>query len=179
MIKKYLFFFLKEFISSIINCNDKEWHKLIIQDLSRLLELKFRDFKKQLANAVKAENANGSPKNSSNMVGPSIYLNSESDLFTKIAEKIFELASDEPNGILGARIKLKLMCDGGKNYDICQSFPYDSSTMSTSEIVITIKEDITSFKKLLMAFKLYSNIGKYFSLHIDSNNFDIVKFRLY
>lgn len=173
-------FTFQEFISSIINCNDKEWHKLIIQDLSRLLELKFRDFKKQLANVVRAENANGSAKISpNNTVSPSIYLNTESDLFTKIAEKIFELASEEPNGILGARIKLKLMCDGGKNYDICQSFPYDSSTMSTSEIVITIKEDITSFKKLLMAFKLYSNIGKYFSLHIDSNNFDIVKFRLY
>ena len=147
--------------------------------MSRLLELKFRDFKKQLVNAAKAESANGTSKNSSNALSPLIYLNTESDLLSKIAEKIFELASDEPNGILGARIKLKLMCDGGKQYDICQSFPYDSSTMSTSEIVITIKEDITSFKKLLMAFKLYSNIGKYFSLHIDTNNFDIVKFRLY
>ena len=145
-----------------------------------ILDLEKIRIKKQLANVVRAENANGSAKISpNNTVSPSIYLNTESDLFTKIAEKIFELASEEPNGILGARIKLKLMCDGGKNYDICQSFPYDSSTMSTSEIVITIKEDITSFKKLLMAFKLYSNIGKYFSLHIDSNNFDIVKFRLY
>lgn len=180
---KIFFFSFLEFISSIINCNDKEWHKLIIQDLSRLLELKFRDFKKQLATAnhtVKLENTlTTNLKNSSAALSSSIYLNTESDLFTKIAEKIFELASEEPNGILGARIKLKLMCDGGKVYEICPSFPYDSSTMATSEIVITIKEDITSFKKLLQAFKLYSNIGKYFSLHIDSNNFDIVKFRLY
>lgn len=150
--------------------------------MSRLLELKFRDFKKQLASAnnnqTKVENSTNALKNNSVALN-SLYLNTESDLFTKIAEKVFELASDEPNGILGARIKLKLMCDGGKVYDMCQTFPYDSSTMATSEIVITIKEDITSFKKLLQAFKLYSNIGKYFSLHIDSNNFDIVKFRLY
>jgi hypothetical protein len=155
--------------------------------LSRLLELKFRDFKKQLTtasnnlqNAVKSSSlSDNNMKNSLLLNSSSIYLNTESDLFTKIAEKIYELASDEPNGILGARIKIKLMCDGGKIYEICPSFPYDSSTMATSEIVITLKEDITSFKKLLQAFKLYSNIGKYFSLHVDSNNFEIVKLRLY
>lgn len=89
------------------------------------------------------------------------------------------MASEEPNGILGARIRMRIMCEGGKVYDMCQCFAYDSNTMATSEITVTIKEDIRSLKKLLQAFKLYSNLSKYVSLHVDSNNFDIIKKRLY
>ena len=54
--------------------------------LFRLLELKFREFKKQL---VLLELKSGS-----------VYLNTDSDLFTSMAEKIYELAIDESNGFL-------------------------------------------------------------------------------
>ena len=41
------FYIVLDFISEIINENDLKWHKLIIQDLERTIELKFREFKKQ------------------------------------------------------------------------------------------------------------------------------------
>ena len=133
--------------------------------LFRLLELKFHEFKKQL---VLLELKSGS-----------VYLNTDSDLFTSMAEKIYELASDEPNGILGAVINLRIECDNGRLHQVCPSFAYDPTTMATSEIQITFKEDVTSFKRFLKAFRWYANIGKYLALHVDSKNFDIVKHRLY
>lgn len=111
----------------------------------------------------------------------SIYLDSESDLFIKIAESIFKLASEEPNGILGARLKLRIQLENGKCVDMCDCFPYDASTLSTSDIIITLKQDskTTGFRKFLQSFKLFANLGKYFPLSIDTKNFDIIKFRLY
>ena len=190
-----------------MNCNDKEWHKLIIQDLARLIELKFRDFKKNITKSNSSKSVhhhnrnNHQIKNYANQISQpnqthfnsissnsdkevtiansTISINTESDIFTRISEKIFELASEEPYGILGTRINIRLMLENGKYYGICQSFPYDSSTMATSEIVITLKEDVTSFKRFLQTFKLFTNIGKYFAMHIDSNNFEIMKTRLY
>ena len=164
-----------DFISSIINDNEVEWSKLIVQDLARLLELKFREFKKSVA----LLNSNKSAPIRNFITNTSISLDVDTDLFTKIAQKVLELASEEPNGILGARIRLRIMCEGGQCYDMCQCFAYDSNTMATSEITVTIKEDIRSLKKLLQTFKLYSNFSKYVSLHVDSNNFDIIKKRLY
>ncbi len=154
-------FTFQEFISSIINCNDKEWHKLIIQDLARVLEHNFKDFKKAFT------------KQSQN------HIHINTDLFTYIAQKVFELASEEPNGVLGALISLKLECHNGQVFEICNGLAYDSSTMPTFQISITLKEDLTSFKKIFQTFKWYSNIGKYFSLHVDSKNFDIKKVQLY
>jgi hypothetical protein len=106
-------------------------------------------------------------------------LNSEADLFTYVAEKIFELASEEPNGILGTVINMKLQCENGQAFTICQGVPYDTSTIATSEITITLKEDVTSFKKFLQAIKCYSNVGRYLALHIDSKNFETHRLRLY
>lgn len=168
----------QEFISSIIS-NDKQWHKLIIQDLAKLLELNFKEFKKSLCYYnSKKQIKSDSNNNKSLILNSSIYLNIESELFTHIAEKLFELASDEPNGILGTKINLKLSCDDGQIYDICTGFPYDQSTITTTEITITIKESVTAFKKILQSLKL-SSIKKYFALHIDSEYFDIYKYRLY
>lgn len=196
-------FTFQEFISSIINCNDKKWHKLIIQDLARLLELKFRDFRKEFTNfnqqtkplaCNNTNNTNYINRNNQQQLSQyqpqtdqpqikylnsSVYLDTESDIFTYIAEKIFELAFDEPNGILGTVINLRLISDNGKVYHICNGIPYDQSTIATSEITITLKEDVTGLKKFLKAFKWYSSVGKYFALHIDSQNFDISKKRLY
>lgn len=176
-------FTFQEFISSIINCNDEKWHKLIIQDLARLLEHKFRDFKKSFAASTKVS-INSSVQNANNHkivkgTNASIYLNTESDLFTYVAEKIFELASEEPNGILGAVINMRLQCESGQMYTICQSVPYDTSTIATSEITITLKEDVTGLKKFLQAIKFYSNVGRYMALHIDTKNFDTNRVRLY
>jgi len=75
---------------------------------------------------------------------------------------VLELASEEPNGILGAVINLRLVCDNGQVFEICQGVAYDPSTMSTSQISITLKEDVTSVKKFFQGFKWYANIGKYF-----------------
>lgn len=169
-----------EFISSIITCNDEKWHKLIIQDLARLLELKFRDFKKSFAATTKASTNNNHTINKAvKSTHGSIYLNTESDLFTYVAEKIFGLASEEPNGILGAVINMRLQCENGQVYTICQSVPYDTSTIATSEITITLKEDVTSLKKFLQAIRLYSNVGKYLALYIDAKNFETNRARLY
>lgn len=104
----------------------------------------------------------------------------ESDLFTKIAQDIFKLAIEEPNGILGARIRFRLMFLNGKLFDISECFPYDQSTMATSEIIVTIKEDKSyGLKKFLQSSKMFSNFKKYFMLNIDSKCFEIVKNRLY
>ncbi len=172
----YNFHFKLDFISSIINDNDVEWHKLIVQDLARLLELKFREFKKSVAQ-LNSNKSGTQPKNF--ITNACISLDTESELFTKIAQKILDMASEEPNGILGTRIRMRIMVEGGQVYDMCQCFAYDSNTMATSEITVTIMEDIRSIKKLLQAFKLYANFSKYVSLHVDSNNFDIIKKRLY
>lgn len=173
-------FTFQEFISSIITCNDEKWHKLIIQDLARLLELKFRDFKKSFAATTKASTNNNHTINKAvKSTHGSIYLNTESDLFTYVAEKIFGLASEEPNGILGAVINMRLQCENGQVYTICQSVPYDTSTIATSEITITLKEDVTSLKKFLQAIRLYSNVGKYLALYIDAKNFETNRARLY
>lgn len=177
-------FTFQEFISAIINCNDNKWHKLIIQDLARLLELKFRDFRKEfVSNQAKPSGDHSDQQNqqitNKNYSYSSVYLNTESDLFIHMAEKIFELASEEPNGILGAILNLKLQCDNGKVYHICKSTPYDQTTIATSEITVTLKEDATGFKKFLQAFRWYSHIGKYLALQIDSKNFEVTRERLY
>lgn len=180
-------FTFQEFITSIINCNDNKWHTLIIQDLARLLELKFRDFKKEFSNFNQHKSHGNSKKVQQNQPEKphlknsysSVFLNTESDLFTHIAEKIFELVYDEPNGILGAVINLKIICDNDKVYHICQNTPYDHCTFATSEVTITLKEDVTGFKKFLQNFKWYTSLGKYFAMHIDSKDFDITKKRLY
>lgn len=173
----YLSYYFSEFISSIINCNDKQCYKLIIQDLARLLELKFRDFNKSMFNANNQQNYQNQTSNS--FSNSSIYINTESDLFFHIAEKIFELASEEPNGILGTVINLRLECDNGRIYDICQKVPYDHTTIATSEFTITLKEGVTNLKKFLKNFKMYSNLGKYLAMHIDSKNFELLKLSLY
>lgn len=160
---------------------------MIIQDLARLLELKFRDFKKSFAASTKVSVSNPAQGTNSNHTinktvkgtNASIYLNTDSDLFTYVAEKIFGLASEEPNGILGAVINMRLQCENGQVYTICQSVPYDTSTIATSEITITLKEDVTSLKKFLQAIKFYSNVGRYLALHIDAKNFDTNRVRLY
>lgn len=174
-------FTFREFISSIINCSDKQFYKLIIQDLARLLELNFRDFNKSMIIFNKPSNQQNNQQYQMNnsFSNSSIYLNTESDLFFHIAEKIFQLASEEPNGILGTVINLRLECDNGRTYDICQKVPYDHSTTATSEFTITLKEDVTNLKKFLKNFKMYSNLGKYLAMHIDSNNFEVVKQSLY
>lgn len=175
-------FTFREFISSIISCNEKKWHKLIIQDLARLLELNFRDFKKSFAANTKVSTINNNHNinnKSSRGTHSSIYLNTESDLFTYVAEKIFELASEEPNGILGTVINMRLQCENGQMYTISQGMPYDTSTIATSEITITLKEDMTSLKKFLQAIKCYQNVGRYLALHIDAKNFDTHRVRLY
>lgn len=171
--------FILEFIHSIMSCNEKKWQKLIIQDLARLLEHKFRDFKKTLPNLHSSLTTQTTIENNlqEKKGTTSIFVNT--DLFTYIASKIFELASEEPNGILGTVINLRLQCDNGCFFDICQGLPYEPSTMATSEITIVMKEDVTSMKRFLQTFRLYANIGKYFALQIDSKNFDVYKARLY
>ena len=79
------------------------------------------------------------------------------DIFSKISKEIFKSSLDEPNGILGARLNIRLQLDGGKIVDVCR-FAYDPTTFTTFEIFIILKEDVTSVKKLLHAFKLYSNL---------------------
>ena len=170
--------FLSDFISSIINDNQVEWHKLIVQDLARLLELKFREFKKSVAQLNSNKSGRQQPVRNF-ITSTSISVDVDTDLFTNIAQQVLEQASEEPYGILGARIRLRIMCEGGQCYDMCQCFAYDSNTMATSEITVTIKEDIRGLKRLLQTFNLYSNFSKYVSLHVDSNNFDIIKKRLY
>ena len=172
-------FTFQDFVSSILNSDNLEYRNLIIQDIARLVELKFREFKKKLA----------SSKNLQQLLNTTgLYLNSDSDLFTKIAEEIFKQASDEPNGILGARIQLNLAYDNDKCVCIAESFAYDTNTMPTSEIVVNLRQDkgnlngdssasgLTLIKKCLRYLH-----AKYFQhrFTIDSNNFEIIKNRLY
>lgn len=150
-------FSFQDFISTIINENDIEWHKLVQQDLEKILQLKFREFKK-------------------------LYLQKQNilipeELFSKIAFAILKEACEEPNGILGARINLKLIYDG-KLIEVAR-FAYDPCTLTTFEVFITIKEDVRSLKKFLHAFKLYSNFGKFISTYLDENNYEFTKRKLY
>ena len=73
------------------------------------------------------------------------------------------------------------MLDNGKLIDVCQFFAYDSKTFATSEITVTIREDVTKMKKFLLAFnKVFTNsMDRFLALKIDSNNFDIAKKKLY
>lgn len=174
-------FTFQDFVSSILNSDNQEYTHLIVQDIARLIELKFREFKKKLS-------ASKSMQQTLNTAGLS--LNSDSDLFTKIAEQIFKQASDEPNGILGARIQLNLVYETDKCVCMAESFAYDVSTMQTSEIVVNMCQD-----KCLNSNGDSSGVGglalikrclrylhaKYFQhrFSIDSNNFDIIKNRLY
>lgn len=100
------------------------------------------------------------------------------ELFTKISKEIFKSSLVEPNGILGARINMKLALDGGKIIDLGR-FAYDPATLTTFEVFITIKEEVTSVKKLLHAFKLYQQFGKFLPAYIDANNFEFSKRKLY
>ncbi|CAF0816809.1 unnamed protein product [Brachionus calyciflorus] len=173
-------FTFQDFVSSILNNENKEYHNLIIQDIARLIELKFREFKKKFS----------SQKNLQQILNTSsIYLNTDSDLFIKIAECVFQQASEEPNGILGAKLKLNLMYDDDKFLCISDSFPYDSTTLPTSEIIVNLKynnnkrngdsNNVGNFgfiKKCLKYFhsKYYQHV-----FVIDSKDFDIFKNRLY
>ena len=195
---------------------------MIIQDIARLLELKFRKFKKDLVNSSSSSSSSQTVSQQSNfsnndfLVSPNIRnicINSsnnnssssnniDGDLFYKLAESIFKTAIEEPNGILGARIKMRLMLDGGNNnnnnnnnndnnnnnlnntnnekiIDICDFFSYDSHTLATSEITVTIREGSSGLKKFLQAFKLSSGFVKYIPLYVDTSYFDLSKRKLY
>lgn len=159
----------QDFVSTIVNSEDKQSHILIVQDIARLLELKFREFKKNLVPEKNMKH---------------IYLDTDSELFTRIAEKVFKLAGEEPSGILGTRIKLSLLLDNGKCIDVCQYFAYDAKTFATSEISVIIREDLTKMKKFLLAFshRVFTSASvmeRILALKIDSNNFDIAKKKLY
>ena len=167
-----------DFVSSIVSSEDKQWHILIIQDIARLLELKFREFKK-LINSNPNVNSSKTGTQSKQLSNLNLYMEPDSDLFMKIAESIFRMGVEEPNGILGTRIKLRLMLDDNKLYDMCQFFAYDSNTYATSEITITLKEDVTKLKKFLLGFKFLSSFDRYVSIKIDSNDFEINKKKLY
>ena len=134
------------------------WHKLIIQDLERAIELKFREFKKQFVELEK--------------------IRVPADIFTKIAKDIFKVSLDEPNGILGARLNIRLKLHGDKIIDVGR-FAYDPTTLSTFEVSIVLHEEVTSVKKFLHAFKLYSNFGKFLSTYIDGTNYEFKKQKLY
>ena len=141
-------------------------HKMIILDIARLLELRFKQFKK--AFSVSTASASSS-----------LFLNGDLDLFTRMAERIFELALDEPNGILGARMQLKLELANDKVYECSEMFPYDPSTMATSEIQVTMCEDVSHTRKFLSKFKMLSRLDKYLACQVDPVNFSIAKSRLY
>jgi hypothetical protein len=148
-------FFFIDFISSIINQDDIKWHKLIIQDLERIIELKFRDFKKT------ADIQKIIPQN----------------LFHKIARDVFKASLDEPNGILGASIHIKFLYEN-KTIDLCR-FLYDPCTLTTFEITFTIREDVKSIKKILQAFKLSTSFGKYLNVYLDESNYEFSKRKMY
>ena len=159
-----------------MNNENKEYHILIIQDIARSIELKFREFKKRFM-------TNKSLQQELNTT--CLTLGRDSDLFIKIAEEVFKQASEEPNGILGAKLKLNLIYE---NNLICLSdcFAYDSTTMPTSEIIVNLRQEKQSGDFGIGGFGLVKKCLKY--LHskyfqtiftIDSNNFEIVKNRLY
>jgi hypothetical protein len=153
-------FSFQDFISAIINESDIEWHKLIVQDLERIMELKVREFKRQYQSQCKQS------------------LSVPAGLLAKVSRDIFTASLDEPNGILGARINVKLHCHDGRLVEVAR-FAYDPCTLTTFEVFVIIKEDVRSIKKILSAFKLYANFGRYLATHIDENNYEIVKRRLY
>ena len=162
----------QDFVSTIVNSEDKQSHLLIIQDIARLLELKLREFKKNLLHHTQ------------NSVGKnlkSLYLDTQCDLFTRIAEKLFKMACEEPNGILGTRIKLSLALDNAATVDVCDFFAYDSKTFATSEITVILKEDVTKLKKFVLACgKVFSlGVDRFVALKVDSVNFEIAKKKLY
>jgi hypothetical protein len=154
-------------------------HILIIQDIARLLELKYREFKKFIENSQQNNHQTNNSSKTNGNTHQAIYLNTESDLFTKIAESIFKMASEEPNGILGSKIKLRLMYESGNVIDMCPFFAYDTDTLATSEITVTLKECSTDLKKFFKAFRLFNNFVRYFPLNIHSSSFDINKRKLY
>jgi hypothetical protein len=157
--KNYFFLlFFKDFISEIINENNFKSHKLVIDDIERSIELNFREFKKQFNELEK--------------------IRIPADIFHRIAKDVFKSSFEEPNGILGARLNIRLQLDGGKIIDLGR-FAYDPLTLSTFEVSIILKEDVTSVKKLLHAFKLYSNFGKFLSTHIHNTNYEFTKRKLY
>lgn len=172
-------FTFQDFVSSILNNENKDYQILIIQDIARLMELKFRDFKKKLMNQ----------KNLQQILNTStLYLNSDSDLFTKIAEAIFKQACEEPNGILGARLKLNLFYDNNeKCINLSDSFAYDSTTIPTSEIIVNLKQDKSNtYGDSVGGFGLIKRCLKYLhskyfqhTFTIDSSNFELYKNRLY
>jgi hypothetical protein len=154
------FFFnfnFEDFISSIINQDDIKWHKLIIQDLERNIELKFREFKKNT--------------NTEKTICP------PQTLFHKMSRDVFKASLDEPNGILGARIYIKFVYEN-KTIDLCR-FLYDPCTLTTFEITFTLREDVKTIKKIMHAFKLYANFGKYLNVYMDENNYEFSKRKLY
>jgi hypothetical protein len=161
-------FTFRDFVSTMITSENKEMHKLIIHDISRLLELKFRDFKRlnqQKIYLTTLKNGKG---------------DDDDELFTQIAEKVFQMAIEEPNGILGARLQLRLELISGKSFDISDLFAYDASTMATSELYITLKEqEHSKTKRFVNKFRVLSSLDKYFAMQIDSENFNITKKRMY
>jgi hypothetical protein len=162
----------KEFVSTIISCDDKDMHRMLIQDIARTLELKFKEFKSAAALSA-SHNKPAKPHTG-------FYLNSDADMFTKIAERVFELGSEEPNGILGARLQLKLRLGDGQVCDCSELFEYDASTMSTSDIIVVINEDVSSCgRKLVSKFKMFSSFEKYLAIQIDPVAFTVAKNRLY
>lgn len=151
-------FSFQDFISEIINENNFKSHKLVIDDIERSIELNFREFKKQFNELEKTR--------------------IPADIFHRIAKDVFKSSFEEPNGILGARLNIRLQLDGGKIIDLGR-FAYDPLTLSTFEVSIILKEDVTSVKKLLHAFKLYSNFGKFLSTYIHNSNYEFTKRKLY
>jgi len=147
-------------------------HQMLVQDIARLLELKFRDFGRAFA----AQAA------SHGLVQTGVRLRSggEPDLFTRVAERVLALGLEEPNGILGARLKLQLRLASGRILDCSDLFAYDASTMSTSEILVTICEQKESrARKLVHRFSLLARLDKYLPIQLDAVNFSIVKNSLY
>lgn len=169
-------------MSTVITSENREWHRMIIMDIGRLLELKFKDFKR----AYLLQNPNEHT---------SITLSKRDDafdsFFVRIAEQIFELGLDEPNSILGSRLQLKLQLQNGKCYECTDLFAYDSSTMTTNDISVTIYESqlskngtassSSSMRKLIQKLKIFNmeHSSNKRSLVIDSVDYNVVKNRLY
>jgi hypothetical protein len=167
----------KDFVSSVINNANEDLHVLIVEDIGRLLELKFRDFKKYALKCnLFAQQPGETVKAAENSA---IFLKSDCSLFTQIGAQIFKLALEEPNGILGARLRLRFQLLDGRVYDCCDSFAYDATTMPTSELVVTLREQCTETRKLLGRFRILSALEKYLWRHVDPSNYEIIKNRLY
>jgi hypothetical protein len=147
----------QDFVSTIINNEDPQiCHELIVQDIARLLELNYRD--SPLTRKFSFDTFNSS-------------------LFYKIAVRLFALAGEEPNGILGTRIKIEFRLLSGERVNLCPFFAYDAKTLATSEMTVQIQEDETKMKRFLK--RCLINPDKFLSVKIDSNNFEIIKRKLY